>query len=367
MFDVSGNSVTAHYLAYPNFWASSILRFRASSGPYNNYLVDSDPKRGPFHFRITIHAPVLANLLRRYQGLYRDLLSGLSAPAVDITSEAECEIAEELLKSKPEMPEGWQQLGNEALAHRNRLDKVARANDFFDVRVEYALVTKLATDMVEPLYTWEDLERRIAEYKSSTAPPAPSFAQQVWSWVSGESPFFLSLCFWHQCTDIDSLVGPSKKSTPMSAPAAQAVTLEAHTTKQGSSTDYKMGATDISATTPSSPPSPPSYPSPPPYSPPRSSAVGTLTPGSPPRFSPKLLSPSSSGPTTDISKGCFTPVKIVAFLPPKEVNFHKAGTIFKYGPRTPPAALPLGERVVDFLTDHAGSIQIVLEALADSL
>ncbi|KAK4699129.1 hypothetical protein P7C70_g7136, partial [Phenoliferia sp. Uapishka_3] len=342
MLDVSGNSVTAHYHEQPNARTSAILRFRAN-GPYNNYLVDSDATRGPLAFHYTIHAPQLANLLRRYQGLYRELLSGMMAPVVDITSEAECQRAEEILSLKPEFPEGWDKLGNEALALHNQLDSQAREDTSLDVRVEYALVTKLMTDIVEPFYTWEDLKKKIADYKSSTALPAPSLAQQLWSWVSGSS----------------------KKSTPTSAPAAPTITLTAPTRKQAPSTDNKMGAPQISTASP--PRSPPSYPSPPPYSPPRSSAVGCSVPGSPARSSPKLLSPTFSGPTTGVSKGSFTPVKVVAFLPPKEVEFSGAGTFRKFGPRTPPAKLPLGDRVIDFLTDHAGPIQIVLGALSDSL
>ncbi|KAK4695208.1 hypothetical protein P7C70_g8598, partial [Phenoliferia sp. Uapishka_3] len=308
MLDVSGNNIIAHYHAEPDEDSPFVLKFHHGDGPYNNFLVDTNSKTGPLLFHYTLHSPVLANLLRRYQGLYRERLSSSYAPRLRITSDEECRAAEEEAEEEMEL----------------------------DVCIEFALAAKLVNVVFAPHASWRRIGRGIAAHKAKTA---PTITQRAFKWLSGP--------FTHRNPVRADVVAAEPALSPLSP---SKVSLEPRV----ESTSFID--------------SPPSYASPPPYSPPRLSAH-TTSPPSRPSPSPKLLSQHSSTPTTQISHGEFTPVKTPGYLLPKEVSFPEGGTyeILTLSPRIPevPPTIPLPYKALMFVGEVLGPFVPLLEALVD--
>ncbi|KAK4695139.1 hypothetical protein P7C70_g8609, partial [Phenoliferia sp. Uapishka_3] len=353
MLDVSGNNIAAHYHAEPDEDSAFVRKFHHGDGPYNNFLVDINSKTGPLLFHYSLHSPVLANLLRRYQGLYRERLSSSYAPRLRITSDEECRAAEIVIESEPDFPAGWREFGREAKAHMRSLQKEAKDLENLEVCIEYALVAKLVNvvfaphgtpdfsrDFLGPLSddlcsnaaSWRRIGRGIAAHKAKTA---PTFTQCAFKWLSG----------------------PFTQRKPVMADVVTAEPTISPLSPSKISTEARVESSFID--------SPPTYASPPPYSPPRLSARNT----SPPSPSPKLLSRHSSTPTTQLSHGDFTPVKTPGYLLPKEVSFPEGGTyeILTLSPRIPvvPPTIPLPYKALMFVGEVLGPFVPLLEALVD--
>ncbi|KAK4698753.1 hypothetical protein P7C70_g7516, partial [Phenoliferia sp. Uapishka_3] len=361
MLDVSGNNVTAHYHTQPNEHCATVLKYYPTDGPYNSHLVDPKSKNGPLLFHYTIHTSILASLLRRYQGLYRERLSSSYAPQLRITSDEECRAAEIVMESEPDFPAGWREFGREAKAHMRSLEKEARDLLDLDVCIEYALVAKLVNVIFAPHGTpsfsrdslgslsdylcfiaasWRRIGRDIAAHKAKTA---PTFTQRAYKWLSGP--------FTKRNSVMADVVTAAPTLSPLSLPkVASKVALEA----QVESSHFID--------------SPPVYASPPPYSPPRLSARAT-SPSSRPSPSPKLLSRHSSNPTTHISHGDFVPIKTHGYLLPNELSLAEGGTYktLTLGPRIPEVVptIPLPYKALKFVGDVLGPFVPLLEALVD--
>ncbi|KAK4699554.1 hypothetical protein P7C70_g6703, partial [Phenoliferia sp. Uapishka_3] len=339
MLDVSGSTVIAHYHSEPRRHSIQMLSFQPSTGPYNNYLVDSVFVKDLHRFHYTIQSPILATLLGRYHGLYRERLSASHAPKINVTSDGECEEAERVLCSKPELPAGWEELAQEALTHLVNLDTEARMLRFLELEIEYALVRKLVAEISSANNSWEALAKNIATFRATSAPPpppAPTAAQRVWSWISAS--------FTKRASPGNP---PSTESTPTSASPVEATTVKPLDTQSRGSF--------------ASPP--PSYPSPPPYSPPRNSATTSCRPPSASCPSRKLISTSSHIPTTKISPVAFNTIKTSKFLPTQGVTVRKGDYCYTFPPYTPyvPPQLPLILRVLDTVLDVIEPFQGVLE------
>ncbi|KAK4699128.1 hypothetical protein P7C70_g7137, partial [Phenoliferia sp. Uapishka_3] len=330
MLDVSGNNIAAHYHAEPDEDSAFVLKFHHGDGPYNNFLVDTNSKTGPLLFHYSLHSPVLANLLRRYQGLYRERLSSSYAPRLRITSDEECRAAEIVIESEPDFPAGWREFGREAKAHMRSLQKEAKDLENLEVCIEYALVAKLVNVVFAPHASWRRIGRGIAAHKAKTA---PTFTQRAFKWLSG----------------------PFTQRKPV---MADVVTAEPTFSPSKIATEARVESSSFTI-------SPPTYASPPPYSPPRSSARNT----SPPSSSPKLLSRRPSTPTTQISLGDFIPVKTPGYLFPKEISFPEGGTyeILTLSPRIPEVVptIPLPYKALMFVGEVLGPFVPLLEALVD--